>query len=394
MNILILSDVGFSPRGGTETYCETVAGINTELGNPTTKAVIGTTGELQHPIKTLRCAEIPIWNDICDEQSVRALGDLCSQSEIDLVHANIVNLRHYTILRDLKLPLVLTIHTWRMRCPIEDKAMLPEMMPCEREWPNGHCPICVVSKNRLLSEPVIWMATKFLRMPRNIHASRIALERASYVISPSMSFFQELHKRIGSKALHIYNPLDWSLLRDKPESRGDGSVVFFGRLEWEKGVGLLPNLARLSETETFHVAGDGSMRNWLLCNTPEKVLYHGFLPRTKMKRLLDNCSVVVVPSIGREMFSYVASEALAQQKPVVAFDIGGVKEQIEASGGGLLSKPFDIENLAEKVNFLLRNPSEAERMGQKGREWIVKNLNPRTYGEALTGVYRDAAEAM
>ena len=99
---------------------------------------------------------------------------------------------------------------------------------------------------------------------------------------------------------------------------------------------------------------------------------------------------MVVPSEWCEMFGLVVFEAFVLGKPVVAFDLGGPKEMIEDSGGGLLAKPFYINDFAEKVTYLVENPAEARKMGLMGRRWVEKNLHPNRFAESLAKVYENA----
>ena len=64
---------------------------------------------------------------------------------------------------------------------------------------------------------------------------------------------------------------------------------------------------------------------------------------------------------------------MAMGKPVVANEeIFEHKEVLEQSNGGILV-PFDEEALANAIVELLNNQERAVKMGQQGREWIVKN---------------------
>ncbi len=81
-------------------------------------------------------------------------------------------------------------------------------------------------------------------------------------------------------------------------------------------------------------------------------------------------SVVIQNSI-REGFGLVVSEALWKETPVVANKTGGIQMQLAEGGGFLVSS---IEECAEGVIYLLKNPEEAKTIGRQGKEGVRKNF--------------------
>jgi phosphatidylinositol alpha-1,6-mannosyltransferase len=68
-------------------------------------------------------------------------------------------------------------------------------------------------------------------------------------------------------------------------------------------------------------------------------------------------------------------EAQAMQRPVVAYDSGGISETFLANETGFLVKTGDIEGLAEKIAFLLTNQSAGQAMGKRGREFVNERFS-------------------
>ena len=66
-------------------------------------------------------------------------------------------------------------------------------------------------------------------------------------------------------------------------------------------------------------------------------------------------------------------EYMAMAKPAVANEeIPEQKEVLGESGAGILV-PFTPEAFADAIIELLDNPERAAEMGQRGRQWVVKN---------------------
>jgi trehalose synthase len=96
------------------------------------------------------------------------------------------------------------------------------------------------------------------------------------------------------------------------------------------------------------------------------------------QRLAD---VVVQKSI-REGFGLVVSESMWKGTPVVAGRAGGIPLQVGEDVGGFLVDTVD--ECAERVLELLRNPDEAELLGERGRDRVRERyLLPRLIAEEL-----------
>ncbi len=74
------------------------------------------------------------------------------------------------------------------------------------------------------------------------------------------------------------------------------------------------------------------------------------------------------------------NEALACQKPVVVMKTGGYDFVVPNKNYGLITKRFDVEDMADKIIFLIENPEIAGRMARNGRERILKNFSIEKVG--------------
>jgi glycosyltransferase involved in cell wall biosynthesis len=57
--------------------------------------------------------------------------------------------------------------------------------------------------------------------------------------------------------------------------------------------------------------------------------------------------------------------------PCIATDISGNQDLIENKSNGILVPPFNIENLAEAIVYLLDNSEEAKKMGLLARQTVI-----------------------
>ncbi|PKQ28996.1 MAG: glycosyl transferase family 1, partial [Actinobacteria bacterium HGW-Actinobacteria-10] len=99
---------------------------------------------------------------------------------------------------------------------------------------------------------------------------------------------------------------------------------------------------------------------------------------------LQRFSSVVLQKSLREGFGLTVSEAIWKGTPVVAGNVGGIPLQLKDGVGGFVVDPRDHDVCAERVIYLLENPSEAEEMGRLGKEHVRENfLTTRLLGHWL-----------
>ena len=98
----------------------------------------------------------------------------------------------------------------------------------------------------------------------------------------------------------------------------------------------------------------------------ENFQFGGF--HSKPHELYHEGDISILSSIS-EGFPYTVIESMACARPVVATDVGGVREALE--GFGFIVKPRDAQALGEGVVKLLQDDELRERMGTMGREQVL-----------------------
>ncbi|HPT65939.1 MAG TPA: glycosyltransferase family 4 protein [Candidatus Woesebacteria bacterium] len=105
-------------------------------------------------------------------------------------------------------------------------------------------------------------------------------------------------------------------------------------------------------------------------------------PQNDLINLIDNCDVLVFPSI-QESFGLVVIESWARQKPVICADIPALKELVTKSNGGLLFKTDDQTDLAKKIEFIFNHPKKAKELGKNGYEYVKNNYTWKKVGDKI-----------
>ncbi len=125
---------------------------------------------------------------------------------------------------------------------------------------------------------------------------------------------------------------------------------------------------------------------------------YGKIPHEQMPQALNASDIVLIPSVPvagvEEATSILALEAMACGKPVVASDIGGLKEIIEDGETGVLVAPGDPGALAQEVIELLQDDFKRDYLGRRAREYVVANHTWAQVARETVKVYEEVLGEM
>lgn len=168
-----------------------------------------------------------------------------------------------------------------------------------------------------------------------------------------------------------------------PEYDSSPYLLYFGRLNWEKGLPIL--LEAMSNLKHFKliITGEGPERQNLEKIKVQKNLlnveFTGKLYGEELTRVIKNARVVVLPSIWFDNSPHVILEAFSHGKPVLGANIGGIPEYIDEGSDGLLYTYNNAEELRDKINFLMNQPEICKEMGICARNKVETLYNPDTH---------------
>jgi glycosyltransferase involved in cell wall biosynthesis len=189
----------------------------------------------------------------------------------------------------------------------------------------------------------------------------------------------------------IYNAVPDRPPRPSRSAHDIATVVAVGRLERQKGFDVLVDaFARLPEGRLLLV-GDGSQRAALeqqvaLLGLDHRVHLTGWIEDSRT--LLDEADVFALPS-RFEGFPLAVVEAMLAGLPVVAADVGSVREAVVAGETGVLVKPDDADDLAAALQRLLADQAERARLGRAARERALERFVADRMAKAYVDLYRE-----
>ncbi len=168
---------------------------------------------------------------------------------------------------------------------------------------------------------------------------------------------------------------------------GKDYVVYFGRFSEEKGTATLLKACRALPGIPFVFAGTGPLES--LVNRVPNVENRGFLQGEELRRLIAGARFSVYPSEWYENCPFSVMESQVYGTPVLASDLGGAPELVQAGKTGDLFRGGDVQELTDHIRALWEEPALCREYSENCknikfdtiREYcdkIVKNVYART----------------
>ncbi len=209
------------------------------------------------------------------------------------------------------------------------------------------------------------------------------------VIGIEASKLMVLHNCIDMERLVVATPV----IRSELSIAGDDFVfLHLGKMRAEKGHEvLLRALKKIGNARVkLILLGDGPLRQQLAdlvtrLDLDEQVSFVG--ERSNVYDWLMAADAFVFPSVN-EGLGIALLEAMYVGLPAVTSRTGGIVEIVQDNETALLVRPGDADDLAEKMQRLIREPDLRRFLGQRAREYVERNHTPATYVDRLLTSYQ------
>lgn len=224
-----------------------------------------------------------------------------------------------------------------------------------------------------------------------------AAKRFDFIITAT-PYILERFLTLGCRAQDIKNyPLLNELkMEDCNWSEKEDTVCYMGGISVIRGIremvtaqSYLENITILLGghfTDTAEKTALEGMNGW------EKVKELGFLNRKEVKETYQKSKAGIIVehptpnhqhALPIKMFEYMAAGI-----PVISSDIPLWRDIVEGSQCGICVDPFNPNEIAEAIEWIISHPQDAENMGRNGRKAVETTFNWEIEGEKLAAIYR------
>ncbi len=379
--------------GGIETWLLTVLPLLQSRG--ITSSVLFAHGEASL-VHDGRCVPGIGSNRFTDDHgTARAVAAEIADVKPAVIHINgIQNLGAMRACLDSGTPVIMTGHDYRTICPASMFYHKRTQTTCHRTCGPG-CVTTTLRKHCLTPRPR--PAAYYYRRARWTmrHADRFAK-----LIAPSQGaatrFLAAGFASDRVQVLPYFCPMEPALVpRLIPERP---TLTFIGRLAENKGwqtfiqaLGKLPPtwqgiivgpLTEDLETRARQLAEQAGCGN--------RLSLQPWAGRDEVRRVLQNTTIFTFPSLWPETLGIVGLEALSQGVPVIASDIGGVREWLEDGANGFLVPPGSADAIARTAQQIIETDS-LEAFGKRGIQTIRERFSADQHVDRLTKIYEEFA---
>lgn len=325
-------------------------------------------------------------------EAKKKIERLIKEQKPDIAHLH--NIHHQispSVLHSLKrfkIPIVLTLHDYKMACPSYSMICNEEICWACRDGMYYYCFLKRCSKGSqiksLLNTVEMYLHHKILRIYKLV----------DIFISPSRYLKNKL-EAMGFRGNIIYLPNFIDSEKIIPRYDWDEkSIVYIGRLSKEKGLFDLIGAVKNIKGITLKIIGEGPLeegiRNKISIEGIDNVVLLGYKRGEDLRAEIKRSMFIILPSKCLENNPMSIMEGFALGKPAIGSRIGGIPELIRDNVTGLTFEPGNPEDLRMKIEYLASNPDKIIEMGKNARLLVEQELNAERHYEKLIEIYNQA----
>jgi glycosyltransferase involved in cell wall biosynthesis len=319
--------------------------------------------------------------------TLRYLQDIIDIESPDVIHVH--NFPSLEIIKELaiKKPLIRTVHSFETLCETHLK-ILPDGSICNNPMGQSCKTICGFEDS--------------FRAVRVRSENRFAKRRFSRFIAIS-SYIQRVLIDNGFPASKIRILRNFT--RAKPnlaEISEQNRILYVGRMTPEKGLlQLIRAMQRMRHKPILTIAGkDGVLGQSSFQELVVRELkssgiqaeFKNWILGEELSHSYALSKVVAVSSIWPEPFGLVGIEAMMHAKPVVAFDVGGIRDWLTNMETGFVVAQADLDQYAARLDQLLEDDNLRLAMGRKAQQYAIENFTSKRYISDLLEIYMEAMD--
>ena len=200
--------------------------------------------------------------------------------------------------------------------------------------------------------------------------------------------------------IQLANPINTNTFApfDKVEARRllnlplDKKLILFGAMnatsDPRKGFNYLFEALKNPMLESTELVIFGSSQSATPLGFKQPVHYLGQLHDDVSLRVLYSAAdVMVVPSL-QESFGQTATESMACGTPVVSFNTTGLKNIINNKINGYLAQPFDTEDLAYGIEWVLK-AANYQQLCDNARDKVLTHFDSQIVAKRYIALYKE-----
>jgi glycosyltransferase involved in cell wall biosynthesis len=243
-----------------------------------------------------------------------------------------------------------------------------------------------------------WSLTNTLEMYLH-HSILHSYDLVDVYISPSRFLKNKVEEMGFKKKIVVLPNFVWLDEFEPSYEFEENTICYFGRLSKEKGLFTLLNAVKGLNVK-LKIIGEGPLKDELQnlaasfsLRDKENIKFLGYKTGEELKNEIKKSMFVVLPSEWYENNPRAVLESFALGKPVIGSRIGGIPELVIDGLTGYTFEVGNVEDLREKILYLIKNSQKVIELGKKARKFVEDNHNPKIYYEKLMKILSDCLKS-
>lgn len=321
-------------------------------------------------------------------EAVQAFDALLETDPPDIVHTHelypLISPFVLEVAARRGLPVVHSVYDYRITCPVATHYNGREV--CTRCEDSGALNILRQGCRDSLAENVAFSMRHTIARQRDLFRRNIT---HFIVLTPFSKTW--LIERAGVASNRISVNECAIAAENPPADPARGTFAgFAGRPVHEKGIDVLLRAAERTGIPIKLALPKGT--NIDTVGLPPEILTVT-QSRADLIAFYRSCRFLVVPSLWFETFAIVAAEAMAEGIPVVASDLGALRDTIVRDVTGLHFASGDAESLAAAMTRLWNDDAVVQELGAGARKRVATVFNEDAHYDRLCAAYETALRA-
>ena len=260
----------------------------------------------------------------------------------------------------------------------------------------GSCPLLSSVKDKDLSR---WIWHRKIKAWKDLNLTVVSPSNWLADCAQSSSIFSSTRVEAIPNGINtnIYRPINKQLAREILGLPKDKYLILFGALKAtsnrRKGFHLLQsalkNLSKSRIRDKLELVIFGSSQPENQPNFGFNTHYMGLLnDDISLCLMYSAADTFILPSI-QENLSNTVMEALSCGVPSIAFNIGGMPEMIEHLQNGYLAQPFEVEDLAKGIVWVLENHERYQKLSFYARKKVEQQFTQEIQANRYTSLFSE-----
>lgn len=294
-------------------------------------------------------------------KTYKEVKEIIDKNNIDIVHVHntlpLISPSIYYAARAKKIPVVQTIHNFRLLCP--GATFTRNGVICEDCLVKG---LGQSLKNKCYRNSLVQTSIMYAML--RVHRFIGTYNKIDYITLTEFNKKKLLNLIKDESRIHVKS--NFIEKKEKTKRNLENYFVYIGRLDEIKGINfLVESWKDIDENCILYIIGRGTeednIKEYIKKNELKNIKVLGFVQREKAFEIMKKAKAVIVPSKCYEGFPMTIVESFSLGVPIIGSKLGNIKDIVEDRYNGLLfSNKSELNEVVEEIFY---NKKLNEKLG-------------------------------